>query len=446
MQRPRHARRSGGADGRQSWVARPAVIGSLWLTALGLTGLLAYLDYGPAARGVAGVDFDYFFRAAQNLSAGQSPYSNLHQYVYPPTIALILEPFIHIRPHEVWQVWVAVIVAAPVVGVAAFVASRAARLPAWLYPVLFAFCSSTLLFGHFWPMRRELYLGQIDTMTFPFVLLSVLFATRGASALRGVALGAAAVLKGWPGAIGISVFQRGVRGRWRTLLALVATALIAPLMALAVAGWSGLTGFVKNAFDAREQASLINDSVWAVPQLLFSRSGLAHPVEVSMLLRYGVSALLACWIIGLAVVVLRTRGDPALCTFNVIFCMLMLLPVAHRQYAIFVLPLLWFWVADLIGPGPVDPRRVAVLAVIAGWWVVQCFSWPYTYSSPTISAARYSVPFIADLLACTASVLGGVLLARAERRATPVPAPAPARAGGGGGGTPLIRLQSSIAW
>jgi hypothetical protein len=424
MAHARHASGISAAPGVRGPVARPAIIGMLWVAALGLTGLLAYLDYGPAANGVAGVDFDYFFRAAQNLSAGRSPYSNLHEYVYPPTIALILEPFIHVTPHEVWRVWVAVIVAAPVAGVAAFVASRASRLPAWLWPILFAFCSSTLLFGHFWPMSRELYLGQIDTMTFPFVMFSVLFATRGASGLRGVALGLAAVLKGWPAAIGISVFQRGERGRWRTIVALVATALIAPLMALAIAGWSGLSGFIKNAFDAREQASLINDSVWAVPQLLFSRSGLAHPVEVSILLRYGLSALLACWVIGLAIVVLRTRGDPALCTFNVIFCMLMLLPVAHRQYAVFVLPLLWFWAVDLIGPGHIDPRRVAVLAVIAGWWVVQCFSWPYTYSSPTISAARYSVPFIADLLACTASVLGGVLLARAARQAMSVPAPA----------------------
>jgi hypothetical protein len=177
-------------------------------------------------------------------------------------------------------------------------------------------------------------------------------------------------------------------------------------MAVAVGGKSGLIAFFKNAFDAREQRNLINDSVWAAPQLLFSRSGLAHPLVVSEPLRVVVTVALASGVVALLVLALHTVGDPAACTWNVTFCILLLLPVAHRQYAIFALPLLWFWTARTLSPGRVDPRDVAVLAVLCLWWLTENVSWPYTYSPATISALRYCAPFAADLIACTASVFG----------------------------------------
>jgi Glycosyltransferase family 87 len=378
----------------------------LWLVAAACAAELAYVRYRDASAAAPGVDFRYFMAAAHNVASGRSPYANLHEYVYPPTLALILAPFVHVDLTHVWKIWVGAMVVAPLIAAAAFVVSQASRLVPWLLPFLFAFCSFTVLWIRYWPMSRDLYLGQSDTIVFPVLVISALAASRNAPSARGVWIGVAGLIKGWPASVGLSFFQKGLRRRWRSLAALVCTGVIAPVLAVAVGGTSGLVAFFKNAFDAREQRSLINDSVWAAPQLLFSRSGLAHPLVASAPLRVFVTVALASGVVVLLVVALRTVGDPAACTWNVTFCILLLLPVAHRQYAILALPLLWFWTARTLRRGRVDPWDAAVLAVLFLWWLTENVSWPYTYSPPTISALRYCAPFAADLVACTASVFG----------------------------------------
>jgi hypothetical protein len=388
----------------------------LWLAAAGGGLALADERYRSASVAKPGVDFSYFLAAARNISLGHSPYTGLHEYVYPPTIALILAPFVHSSHLAIWKVWVAVIVLAPLVAVAVFTAGQAARLSAWVRPVLYAFCAFTVLYVRYWPMSRELYLGQSDTIVLPILVVAALEATRQAPRLRGVWLGIAGLVKGWPAAAGLALFQRKLGSRWQSIVALVCTALIAPLLAVAFGGGSGLLAFFKNAFDAHEQKGLINDSVWAVPQLLFARSGLAHPVLVSSTLRYSVSAVLAVVVVALLVLALRTKGDSALCTWNVLFCLLLLLPVAHRQYALLVLPLLWIWTARRMVGGRIDIWETLVLLVMVLWWLDQTVSWPYTYSPASISAIRYCVPFACDLVACAASVAGA---RHASRRAVP---------------------------
>jgi hypothetical protein len=385
----------------------------LWLAAIGGGLALAYERYRSASVARPGVDFGYFLAAARNISLGHSPYSGLHEYVYPPTIALILTPFVHSSPVDIWKVWVAVMLLAPLVAVAVFTAGQAG-LSALIRPVLFAVCAFTVLYVRYWPTSRDLYLGQSDTIVLPFLVVAALEATRRASRLRGIWLGIAGLLKGWPAAAGLSLLQRKLERRWRAIVALVCTVLLAPLLALAFGGSSGLVAFFKNAFDAREQRDLINDSVWAVPQLLFARSGLAHPVLVSSALRFSVSAVLAVGVVALLVLALRTPGDPALCTWNVLFCLLLLLPVAHRQYAVLVLPLLWIWATRRMRRGRIDIWELAVLVVMLLWWLDQTVSWPYTGSSASISALHYCVPFACDLVACATSVAGAHYLSRKE--------------------------------
>lgn len=404
----RHTRRSG----RRTTALRIWTALCCLAAAAGAADLVV-TRYRDAEESPPGVDFGYFLHAARNVAAGHSPYSGVKQYVYPPTIAVLLSPFSHATAHGIWKVWIAIIVGAPLVAAAAFVASQARDLAAWLWPLLFGICSFTILYVHYWPVGRDLYLGQTDTVTLPLLVLAGLAATRGAAGLRGMWLGLAALLKGWPAALGISLFQPGLARRWRSIATLVATTALAPLLALAFGWHAGLVAFLKNAFDARQQRGLVNDSVWSAPQLMFANTGLAHPEVVSGTLRVAVSAGLAVLVVGLLLLALRTSGEPFLCMFNVTFCVLLLLPVAHRQYSVLALPLLWYWVARQLRVGRFGGRRAGellVLGVLAFWWLVQCRAWPYTYSPPTISAVRYCVPFAADLLACTASVLGARLL------------------------------------
>jgi hypothetical protein len=405
----RHSRKAG----RQSVVIRRAWTALLCLGAAAAAADLVTTRYRDARDSPQGVDFDYFLHAARNVAAGHSPYAGLKQYVYPPTIAVLLSPFSHSTAHGIWRAWIAIIVAAPLVAAVAFVASQAKQLASWLWPVLFALCAFTALYVHYWPVGRDLYLGQTDTVTLPLLVLSALAASRRAAGLRGVWLGLAALLKGWPAILGLSLLQRRLAGRRRSIATLVATAAVAPLLALAFGWEGGLIAFFKNAFDARQQRGLVNDSVWAAPQLMFTHSGLAQPVLVDASLRVAVTAALATLVVGLLLLTLRTVGEPVLCTFNVAFCVLLLLPVAHRQYSVFALPVLWYWAARQLRGGPFGARRaaeLAVLGVLVLWWLVQCHAWPYTYSSASISAERYCVPFAADLLACAASVLGARLV------------------------------------
>jgi hypothetical protein len=191
--------------------------------------------------------------------------------------------------------------------------------------------------------------------------------------------------------------------RTRIFLYTVGVAFLAPLMAL-IFGWSGLVGSVRNDFDERQQ-TLVSDCVWSIPRLLFSRTGLAKPIAMSGSLKVTLTALLAVWVIALLVVAVRTPGDAALCTWNVTFCVILLLPVSHRQYAMVVLPLLW-WMIRLLSGRVTTWYVLAVVGIMVLWWLNQTVAWPYNGDSNTISALRYCVPFLGDLVACTASVIG----------------------------------------
>jgi len=376
----------------------------LWVAAVALIGYLVYFRYNVAYSGHGRFDFDTFVRAARRVEAGMSPYPRDRQYVYPPFVALLMAPFAHANPRHLWHVWIALVIVAPLVGVGAFVASHASRLSAWLCPLLLAFCAFSVLYTGYWPMSRELYLGQIDTFVFSMLVLATLAARRARELGRSAWIGVAALIKVWPLAFGLSLLQRGVRRRRGAIALLVAAVVAMPLSALIAWGPSAVRGFLANVFDAHSQP-IVNDSVWGAPKLLFSRSGLARPMFVSEPLELLAWAILALWVVGLLVVALRTAGDPALCTWNVIFCVILLLPVAHRQYAILVLPLLWTWGVNLLTEG-VNLSDGLVIAVVVGWWLLQLKAWPYYGSSRAISSVRYCVPFFADMIACTASVIG----------------------------------------
>ncbi len=388
----------------------------LWVAAVDVVVGLAYVRYHAASRAPVGVDFTYFLDAARNVAAGRSPYIGDKNYVYPPPMALLLAPFTHVNLEHLWKAWTALVVAAPIVGAAAFVFTRPGRPARWLRPVEFTVCGFTVLYAHYWPVGQNLHLGQSDTIVFAALMLSALAASRYRPQARGALIGVAGLVKVWPAATGLAVFQRGVQRRRQALLPLVATLLLAPLSAL-LFGWSGLVGFFKNVFDARQQPQLVSDSVWSAPTLLFSHSGLARPVLVSAALHLVVEASLAAWVLALLVTALQTPGVPTLCTWNVTFCIILLLPVSHRQYAIYVLPLLWWWATGALRPGPIDWREWTVIAVLALWWLNQTIAWPYNGSSPAISSIRYCIPFAADLIACTVSVIGARTVSRTTRPA-----------------------------
>ncbi len=391
-----------------------AVTLALWGLAALVTLVLVHQRYRSAVSGPIGADFSVYLHAARQIAAGHSPYQDNPLFVYPPTVALVLAPFAHVDPVQVWRAWTLLELGAIVSAVAGLVVIERARLRAWRQPVLFIIGSVTAL--HFWPLTIGLSLGQADAFVLAALMLSAVAASRARPGVRGAFIGVAGLLKTWPAAVGVSLLQRGNGQRRRALVGWVVALLVAPALALCFGGGSGLLAFVKSVVAARNQ-HLVNDSVWGVPTLLFSRSGLAHPIVVSGSLEALLTAVLLVWVIGLLAIALRTPGDPVLCTWNVSACIVLLLPVSHLAYSLYFLPLLWLWGSRLLGGGRVGAGGIAVTGVLILWWIIQTRTWPDTGSPAGIGALHYCVVFAADLIACSASVLGARFVPRTGRSA-----------------------------
>jgi hypothetical protein len=376
------------------------------LAALAVVASLAANRYLEVARGVRGADYGTFLNAARNVANGSSPYGVSH-YVYPPTLAVLLAPFSRIEAEVLWKWWVALMLVSLLVGVAAFVASE--TNPSMPHrAMLFALCSFSVLCPQFIPVRRDLHLGQTNPLIFPILMLSACAASRGWSALRGACIGLAALLKTWPAVVALSLWQRHLSGRKRSLLSLLSVVALGPMLIGMFGVEGGIVAFVHNnrAAVAESQSVLINDSVWPVARMLFSAGRHATPLYVSPPLCFAAAAVLFTWVVSMLLVALHIREEPALCTWHVITCAILLFPESHRQYAIFMLPLLWCWAARWLGKRerPLDPGESVALGAMVLWWLVQCHAWPYTDDAPTVSAVLYSVPFFANLVAGTVSI------------------------------------------
>ena len=391
-----------------------AVRVALWGLALVVTVVLVHQRYRGAVSGGIGADFLIYLHAGHLVASGHSPYQANGGFVYPPTFALLLAPFIHAAPIHVFQAWTDLELAALLVGVAAFVAREAPKLRTWQRPILVIICAVTVF--HFWPLTICLFLGQADAFVFAALMLSAWAASRDWPATRGVLIGIAGLLKTWPAAVVVSLFQKGTERRLRAVTAFVPTILIAPVLAVAFGGGSGLVDFVKSVVSARSQ-HLVSDSVWGAPGLLFSNSGLAHPAVVSAPLQVLSTAALLIWVLGLLVLALRTPGDKVMCTWNVTFCIVLLLPVSHLAYTLYCLPVLWLWSSRILESKRLTWQQFPVPLVLILWWVVQTKAWADSGSSPSIGAVHYCVVFSANLIACSASVIGarfGQLLGQHE--------------------------------
>jgi len=380
-----------------------AALVALWALAVLVTAALVDQRYRGAVSGSTGADFLIYLHAAHLVVAGHNPYQGSGAFLYPPTLALLLAPFLHAAPFHVFRAWTVLELAALLLGIGTFVALEASKLRAWMQPVLFILCAVTAL--HFWPLTVGLFLGQADAFVFAALMLSAWAASRDRPTARGVLIGVAGLLKTWPAAAVVSLCQKNNERRLRAAAAFVVTILIAPVLAVVVGGRSGLIDFVKSVISARSQ-HLVSDSVWGAPSLLFSKSGLAHPVVVSAPLQVLSTAALLICVVGLLVVALRTSGDKVMCTWNVTFCIVLLLPVSHLAYTLYGLPLLWLWVSRILKSKRLTWQQLLVPAVLFIWWVVQAKAWPDSGSSSAIGAIHYCVVFCANLVACSASVIG----------------------------------------
>lgn len=376
----------------------PLVVAALWAAALAVAAVLAYQRYRNAT--VSPADFGIFFRAGRALAGGHSPYS-VSGYVYPPLVALVLAPFSHLPELSVFRVWLILSMVCLALTAACVVWMEAPRLSRWQRPVLFGFCSVTAF--HFWPLVIELPDGQSDALTLAVLAASYVTLIRGKAVASGVMVGIAGLLKGWPALVALVFFQRGRPRRRQSLLAWAAVLVVAPIAALLVGGVSGPADMVSAIVDARSQPRLASYSVWGIPRLSFSHTLVGQPLIVSPFLVDAATVVLLAWVVALVVLTLaRSHPDPSIPFWNVVFCVILLLPVSHLTYTMYALPVLWLWSARAARSSRVVSADSVVFVALFVWWLVVSQS----ALGEDVSQTSATVVFFADLLACSASVVG----------------------------------------
>lgn len=408
-------------------VARPdrraaaVAIGALWVVVLAATAYLAYHSYDQAsAKFSSATDFQVFFAAGQEIAAGhglyQAPSGTLaHLYVYPPLVALVLAPFAHGSELAALRVWIAASITAVPVAAGCLVEVTRAHLRSWQRPLLFIVCCVTAY--EFYPFKYVLALGESDAFVLAVFTLAAVAIGRHWSVAAGFLCGVAGLVKVWPGAGIISAgARRRHRAVWREAGGFGVAVLIALVMATAVSGLSGISQMVRTVLGNSSQPWLVSNSVWGIPRLLFSRSGLARPLAVSVPAQYLLTIVLLAWVLVLVVLALRRQGAaPSLELWHVLTGIVLLLPVSHQQYPLLALPLLWLWLSRAVSGRGRDRVTLAVAALLVVWWFVLARSWPNDGSPASISALRYSIIFAATLAALTVSVTGEQMVLRRGR-------------------------------
>jgi hypothetical protein len=165
-------------------------------------------------------------------------------------------------------------------------------------------------------------------------------------------------------------------------------------------------------FTSQVSSDLVSHSSWGTASLLFSQTGLTHPVDVSNTLRIATGTILTVMVIALMLLALRTPGDHALCMWNIAGCMVLVFPKSHLAYSVLLLPIVWVWGARVLDRAKRSPTTWIVFGVCLAYWLLQTHSWPDDQFNSADSVWLYSMVFGLNFVLCTVSILGNWFIHR----------------------------------
>ena len=365
----------------------------LWVAVVLGAAYEVRVSFIRAAAQIGGDFSGYYLPAAKRLEASGNPY-DIVGYTYSPLVAMLIRPFASDPVARLSHAWSGAMVACLF---AAAATTGLWKVSDWRRPVLTGVAVLTLF--KFWPTTISLFLGQADPIVLAVFTLAIAAAMYARQVLAAVLLGLCGVLKTWPVLFGLGMLGRPIQRR--ALVTLVLTALAAPGLALVLGSSSWVWGMAHGSVDNASQ-QLISHSVWGFADLTFRRTGLAEPLVTSLPLKLAIALALALVLIAVVVRLQQHAADQATLLVHVAPAAVLLVPVSHLGYLIFVLPLLWYWVARALRQ---EHRSLAGLAVLSVWWLVAERPWPDNGSGATLSALRYDVPFLVTYASSVASAL-----------------------------------------
>lgn len=93
-------------------------------------------------------------------------------------------------------------------------------------------------------------------------------------------------------------------------------------------------------------------------------------------------------------VALLRPGPSTASLWNVVACVVLLLPVSQLNYRILMLPVMWFWAADFLRRKPRRKSDYLTLTTFAAWWLlVFRVLWPSSASGLSYFLAVMAATF-----------------------------------------------------
>lgn len=404
------------------WTARWVDVVA-WIAA-GFVAVVLSAQRYAAAMSQRELDFNgYFLAAARAVLEGRSPYV-VDGYYYTPLVAEVLAPFAHWSGAQ--TAWTLAMLAAAggtaFFGVLACTPNWRWRHRAWLFVIAIV----TLLWS--WPVTLEFFLGQVNLFVGFALALSAFLATRGRYLGVGIGLGLAAAIKTWPALFLLWVLRRGGRGRMLTVLGAALWGALMVVLALTSGGPQDVATMVSNPFRGTNQPGVVAYSAWGLGKALFGGLGWVMPVAISPVAQGAVTAVVAAIAVGLLILALRRPGTDVIALYNVVFVVLLMIPISHIYYLLLPLPALWWWIAESARSAKRALNWI-VVAVLTGWWVI-CFRLVgFGWDKRTALAAVVAI-VMSTVIAAAASIIGAAMISRQPQPAVGSPGEGTSRADG----------------
>ncbi|MGI4788827.1 MAG: glycosyltransferase family 87 protein [Janthinobacterium lividum] len=312
----------------------------------------AYSGAINPASGIAGLDFNSFYQAAERLNIEQPLYQpNLNSvfhgglYVYSPLLAILLRPLAHLSFQTAMKAWFFINAASLILSVLLYGTSvnlkwHSASVITLLLFVSFRFWDNTMNFG----------LGQSNSIMLALIAGMMWADSRKHWQWMGLLIVVAALFKVW--LIGLLLYLV-LRRRWKEVVLSLIAFVIALTVLFTLVGWSEFFSYVRCMKQAKAFGEIhaVRNSILGFADLHLRANPIVSPLVDSRGVYFVFIAICLALLFWGFVALWRILSNPApfearLSFSLVLVSILLLLPSYENGYLVYCYPLLWALLAS----------------------------------------------------------------------------------------------------